>query len=281
MSNERASVGDMARPTHPDESDLLLPFERGKLRGDYKEYFKTKRNNFFATIQAFPQLWGCFLLHDDIWLREFDDLGRLQDPNQMLPVSLFIHAHSQSRIALELGFSCCIGEAWNVVRSGIEAVGHACKIMREPHLGPVWLQKEDGPAEAKAFNRAFQQSKKESLFSPHYGLGKLYEYWSNFSEWGTHTTVGSLGKRMAFQETATDLNSRLEYFEADRKRLATFLYSLVDASYCMEKAFFGAFTRLNLDPELAKMRNRFEAQKQATAQRIIRRFRLTPPTIWA
>lgn len=110
----------------PTEDDLLLPFEKRCLHGDYREFFKTKRNNYFATIQAFPGVWRCFELLDDIWMREFDDLQKLRNVKGMLPAILFMNAHAQFRVAWELGFSCCIGEAWNVLRSGIESVAHAC-----------------------------------------------------------------------------------------------------------------------------------------------------------
>ena len=45
----------------PSETELLLLLEREKLHAEYKDYFKRKRTNFFATLQAFPALWECFL----------------------------------------------------------------------------------------------------------------------------------------------------------------------------------------------------------------------------
>jgi len=115
--------------TEPQESDLLLPFEGRVFPSEYKEYFKAKRQNFFATIQAFDKLWECFMLLDKIWMREMEDLGRLRDPMQMFPMILFTNAHAKFRIALELGFSCCLGEAWDTVRGAIESVAHAHKLI--------------------------------------------------------------------------------------------------------------------------------------------------------
>lgn len=52
-----------ALPTKPAEKDdLLVPFEQQVLPQEYQQYYRTKRNNFFASIQKFPELWG--LLHD-------------------------------------------------------------------------------------------------------------------------------------------------------------------------------------------------------------------------
>jgi hypothetical protein len=34
--------------------------------------------------------------------------------------------------AIELAFSCCIGDAYSVLRDGIESVAHAHKIFKEP-----------------------------------------------------------------------------------------------------------------------------------------------------
>jgi len=39
------------------ESDLLVPFESEHIPADYKEYYKIKRNNLFASIQSFPEMW--------------------------------------------------------------------------------------------------------------------------------------------------------------------------------------------------------------------------------
>src|SRR2546427_305823 len=90
--------------SEPPESEFLLPFERQTLKGDYRGYLNIKRNNFFATIQQFRGIWDCFGLLDETWIREFADLERQRDPNQMLPLLLFINAHAQFRTAFELAF---------------------------------------------------------------------------------------------------------------------------------------------------------------------------------
>src|SRR5208283_5746171 len=62
------------RPHEPKESDLLVPFEAENIPADYKEYYKTKRNNFFASIQRFREMWKYYILLDALWLRELSDL---------------------------------------------------------------------------------------------------------------------------------------------------------------------------------------------------------------
>jgi hypothetical protein len=50
---------------------LLFDFERRAFSNTYAEYYAVKRNNFFATIQAFPDVWQCFMALDEIWKQEF------------------------------------------------------------------------------------------------------------------------------------------------------------------------------------------------------------------
>ncbi len=78
-------------------SDLLVPFESNALRGDYRSYFKTKRENFRASINNLPLLWECFQLFDEIWIRELSDTQQIKDPNLALPAALFRDAHARWR----------------------------------------------------------------------------------------------------------------------------------------------------------------------------------------
>lgn len=267
--------------TTNNEEELLLPFEKERLQGDYRHYYAIKRHNFRATIDGFSDLWQCFQLLDEIWPREFNDLERQREPKQMLPLLLFAGAHAQFRIAYELAFCCCIGEAWNTLRSAIESVAHAHKTLREPNLIRVWVEKDDGSTQRKEFEKHFLHDKKQNLFPREHGFEKLHEYWSQYSEWGTHTTVSNLARRFRQETTPTDVNWRIEYFEADPQRLATSLFSLLAASSLMERAFFNAFdTRLRLDHVLADMRSRFEQKKESTRKDIIRKFKIQPPAIW-
>jgi hypothetical protein len=221
------------------------------------------------------------MLLDKIWMREMEDLGRLRDPMQMFPMILFTNAHAKFRIALELGFSCCLGEAWDTVRGAIESVAHAHKLIREPQLLAVWFNKDHGKQQDEAFRDAFERNKKDSLFPTQHGLDKLHRYYSEFSEWGTHTTVTALSQRFHSNESSTDVEWKLIYTGAQPSVLALSLFSLFLASFLMEKAFFGVFeNRLQFDVELSKMRSKLDHDRQRTAQEIINRLGLTPPTIW-
>ncbi|OFW38504.1 MAG: hypothetical protein A3J28_02765 [Acidobacteria bacterium RIFCSPLOWO2_12_FULL_60_22] len=266
-----SSSGERVR--EPTETDLLLPFERQNLHLHYKDFYITKRNNFFATIQAFPELWRCFEFLNDIWQREFADLERGRDVKTMLPSILFMNAHARFLVAFELAFSCCTSDASNVLRSGIESVAYAHKILRQPELAVVWLDKDEGAEERKAYERAFQKNKRESLFSPEHGLGMLYKCWCDYSEIATHSTVASIGLRFQSVETPTDISWRLNYFEADQPNLAAFLFSFLVASLHMENVHFRSFEgRLKLDVRLGRMRSDFGHMVENTRRRIIKRY---------
>lgn len=267
--------------SEPQQSDILMTFESQNFFSEYKEYYKTKRQNFFATIESLPQLWECFQRLDEIWMREFSDMNVVGDPNTMFPGILFRSAHAKFRIALELGFSCCLGEAWDVLRSGIESVVHAHKMVREPALLRVWPDKDRGDQQAKAFKDAFERNKKSSLFPPHDGLDKLHRYYSQYSEWGTHTTVGSMAQRFKSESSEAGTEWKLIYTGADLKLLATSLYSMLKASALMEGVHFGAFkNRLQMDTNLATMRAELARNTERSRVDIIARFNIAPPVIW-
>lgn len=270
----------MKRP--PTESDLLTGFELLNLRGDYREYFKTKRNNFFATMQELPDLWKCFQLLDQIWIRQFNDLQNLGDTKQMLPGLLFMNAHAKFRIAMELGFCCCLGEAWDILRGAIESVAHAHKLVREPHLMKVWLEKDDGKRAAEAFKDTFERNKKESLFPAQHGLDKLHTIYSQFSEWGTHTTVASIAQKFATCETSSHVEWKLNYTGAEPQVLTTSLFLMLVASALMERAFYGTYeARLQFDTELNRMRSSLREEAGIIRARTIKQFNLRPPEIWS
>jgi hypothetical protein len=259
--------------TEIKDEDVLLPFERQILRGDYKEYYKIKRNNFHTAIGEFPLLWESFQLLDEIWLREFDDLERLREPDEALPLLLFMYAHGQARIARELGFSCCIGEAWNAIRTGIESVAHAYKLHRNPQLGPVWSHKDDGKSQWKAFRDAFLDDKAEKLFPAELGLEDLHKFYSDFSEWGTHSTVWALGLRVKGSYTSPTFNMTLHSFESEPKKIGMYVSLILNVSGHMERAFFNCFSsRLELDPELLRRRKEYRIMADRANGDLLQRF---------
>ena len=70
--------------TDPQDGDLLVPFEIAYIQGEYQTYYKAKRNNFFSSIQGFPELWRYYMMLEEIWLMEIVDL---QIPDHSTKVS--------------------------------------------------------------------------------------------------------------------------------------------------------------------------------------------------
>src|SRR3990170_9059758 len=126
------------RRNEPQEGDLLVPFEIQNIPARYREYYRVKRNNFFASIQRFPEMWKYYVLLDEIWLREIDVLNPLND-TRAFPLLLYINAHAKVRISIELGFSGCMAEARSILRDAVEFVAHAHAMLADPELQKVWL----------------------------------------------------------------------------------------------------------------------------------------------
>jgi hypothetical protein len=161
----------------------LLPLEKERFRVAYQHYFKLKRGNFFRSVTVFQGLWDALQLLNDIWMREFSDLEQLRDQFQLLPKLLFSAAHARFLTAIELGFSCCIGDAYSVPRDGIEATTHVHKIFMEPATASAWSDKHKGKVEETAYKKTFEEKKKENLFPEQHGLRKLQPTMQNSLKW--------------------------------------------------------------------------------------------------
>ena len=90
----------MPSDNEPSESDLLVSFESQNIPAAYKEYYKTKRNNLFASIERFPEIWKYYTLLDAIWLREFGDLKPPEQVYKLFPLMLYMNAHAKIRISI-------------------------------------------------------------------------------------------------------------------------------------------------------------------------------------
>jgi hypothetical protein len=243
----------------PPENHLLLPFERDRLLGTYREFYKTKRNNFLAMVSHFASLWLNFQFLDEVWTKGNQDLTKLGEPRQVLPSLLFLQAHLKFRIAMELGFSLCLPEAWAVLRVGIESTVHAHKIHREAGAADIWSARDEGKTDRAAFNKMFTENKRESLFPPLGGLGELYVYWRDYSHWGSHSSVVDMGTRVRQVDTPEDVTFHFDCFDGNESRAIPCIYHLLDAGRLMERAFFDIFRdRLELDYNLVKQRSDFE-----------------------
>lgn len=261
----------VSTPTLP----ALLPEEEQAFHQQYADYYRMKRGNFFQSLKVFRGVWDCLQLLHDIWQREMSDLQSISDQYHLLPKMLFSAAHARFLTAIELSFSCCIGDAYSILRDGIESISHAYKLSHEPNLTAVWSNKHHGQIEEKAYDRVFTYNKRINLYPDRDGMNHLFTYYGQFCELATHSSVTSLGK--AFKDASTPSNVRWEYhyFETDQTKLAIFLFALLQVSAHMEEAFFACFeSRLKLDPDLVDMRSRFHKEKETQRRQLKAAYRL-------
>jgi hypothetical protein len=262
-----------ASETQPQESDLLVPFESEHFPADYKEYYKTKRNNLFASIQGFPEMWKYHVLLDEIWLQEFGDLKPPGNANQLFPLVLYFNAHAKIRISIELALSGCLAEARSILRDGVESVAHAHRMLTDPQLQTVWLSKNE---DEEAFKDAFERYKKEGLFK---GLKELRRTWGQLSEMGSHTTLNSLCERFSVVKSHDGGQAwRFSYCGIEQRMWAISLFSMLLSCFTMEQTFFKDYEgRLKLDSVLVRMRNEFETYKEEVREYLKIRYKVELP----
>jgi hypothetical protein len=261
--------------TEPEESDLLIPFEIHNIPERYREYYKAKRNNFFANIQNFGELWRYYTLLDEIWLREFDDLKPARDPKRMFPLLLYFNAHAKIRVSIELGFSACLAEARSILRDAIEFVAHAHAMLQDAELQKTWLNKDEGKAALEAFKDAFQRYKKQNAFK---GLDELHKTWGQLSEWGSHANLNAICDRFVHVKSDEGVEFRLNYTGAEPRTWAMSMFSMLLACFTMERTLFSDYEdRLKLDAVLVRMRADFERYKEQLRRMLIVRYQVKPP----
>lgn len=253
--------------TQPTKNDLLVGFERENLPEHFKPYYFAKRQNLFANIQMFRALFDAFMLLDNILAREFDDMMKGVPPSRAFPVFLFVNAHAKMRIAFELAWSSCMPEAHSIVRDAVESVAHGHKLLSNPELIQVWLKKGEDETAKNAFNREFWDSKKDRLFD---GLPDLFRLWKQFSESGSHTNIGSVTLRFVVEESEKHFGWRLNYTGVQPDMLLHFLFEMLLVFGVMEEVFFkDCENRLKLDIDLAKMRGKFQRDRESVRKQII------------
>ena len=259
----------------PQETDILVPFEIQNFPSEYRGYYKTKRNNLFASIQNVPDLWKCYHLLDQIWRREFDDLETATDAARMFPLLLYFNAHAKMRIALELAFSGCLAEARSILRDGVEFVAHAHAMCADAALQKVWLEKSDGKAALKAFDDAFTRNKKTGLFN---GLPELHKSWGELSETGSHANPSAISDRFVHISADKHIEFRLKYTGADTKLMVLMPFSMLLTCSTMENTLFSDYDgRLKLDNQLMQMRGEFERYRETLREHIKQQLNLSPP----
>lgn len=245
------------------DDTILLPAEDTNLRGVYREYFVTKRKNYLNVVRDLPELWDCFLRLDEIWARDLSNMRIVTEKERPLLIAMFRHSHQQFRTAFELGFSTAITEAFSIMRGSIDTAMVAYKIFREPNMLTVWLRKNDGKVEKKAFKEAFKSA---NLFPAQYGLVELKSFYSDYSEYGTHPGLGAIALHTTVAARVTGQDWNHTYLETNGKRAVAFLYRMLEASALVEGVCFTSFEdRLKLDSKLIRMREEFGKYKQHAA----------------
>ena len=234
------------------DDKILLPAEERNLREPYREYFITKRKNYLAVVRDLPELWDCFMRLDGIWARSLNNMQTVMEKERPPLIAMFRHSHQQFRIAFELGFATAMTEAFSIMRGSIDTAMVAHKICREPNLLAVWLRKDNGNLERKAYKEAFKSA---TLFPARYGLAELRSFYRDYSEWGTHPGIGAISMHTRIEARATGQDWNHAYLETDGKRTAAFLFRMLEASALVAGACFNCFEdRLKLDSELIDMR---------------------------
>jgi len=259
----------------PDDSVLLVQFERDRIKDDYRLFYSIKRNNLFSSIQDFPDLWEFFCRLDEIWRREIDDLEVAIDPNRTFPLVLYITAHAKMRIGMELAFSNCVPEARSILRDGVEATAYAHHMVRNPQNQLIWLRKDE-PTGKKAFKKAFQDDKKTGLFAD---LAELHQKYRELSEAGSHPTMLSFANRLVIEDRNGSRHMVVNYSGApDRRLFALELFSRLLTCFVMERTFFEDFkSRFELDSRLMQMRRSCEVLKESLRRTIISKYNVQPP----
>jgi hypothetical protein len=250
---------------------LLFDFEKEAFSTLYAEYFAVKRNNFLANIQAFREIWQCFMALDGLWMQEFADLEHLSDPNAGLPGALFMHAHALFRLAFEAAFTGSLAEYRNLFRMSIEAAYQACLILKHPELAVIWTKADKSKQALEECNRSFNQDKRTKF--KELGLGELHKWWERYSDWG-HIGVSALGGgRINMDVSPQHVRFEVKYFETDEKIVSLALMDLLYASHVLGKSFFDCFRdRLSLDPALAANREAFVQSAERARHNLIRRY---------
>ena len=258
--------------SNPAEEEFLTRFERENLPPEYKQHYLTKRQNFHASIQGFPELWDLYLLLDKIILHEFADLTTRPDLKTLFPLFLYMEAHVKIRASMELALSVCMPEARSILRDGVEFVAHAHHMLKNPELQKTWLSKNE---EAKAFEAAFEKNKKTGLFN---GLEALHKRWGELSETGAHATINAVSQRYVQTQDEKNVNFRWNYCGADPQAWALEIFTMVLTFFEMEQTLHLDYEdRLKLDDALLRMRQEFEVRKETLRRKLIKRFNLKPP----
>jgi hypothetical protein len=263
-------------PNPVDENTLLVEFERKNIPDDYRGYYAAKRQNFFASIQGFREMWDLYLRLDAVWLRGFKDLYVATDPNTMFPLLLYINAHAKIRVALELAFAGCLAEARSILRDAVEFVAHAHSMVGDPELQKTWLSKNDDNTALEAFKDAFERHKKDGLFK---GLDELHRVWGQLSETGSHANITALVDRFVQVTDEKHVTFKLNYTGVEDERIwRQSIFGMILTCSTMLLTFLTDYdSRLKLDDILMRMREECNQAKEQVREWLKVRYKIEPP----
>ena len=239
-------------------------------------FFEERSRCFQNTVKAFPLAWKAFELVDEVWLRELEDLTHVSGSDRMC-VILYFSAHSRIRAAVEMAFSRCLPDAWASLRAGIESVAFASCIHQDVVLASRLDPNQTGEMKLKAFKHEFNDVRKKSLHpASKYGLKQLGRYWDQYSDSGSHATVGSLATRLTARVSGSTQSVVFHYLDAKKDVVLASLTDILMCCCVMEQVLFRDFEpRLHLDPQLAALRTELHDARRAAVEFLHRAVRLT------
>ncbi len=245
-----------------DDRELLTEFERDNLRGHYRQRLINTRNNWGVNFNEFRPLWDCFMLVDEIWNRELEDMSEgFNDSKQMFPFFLFVAAHAKAQVVIDLLFSNYVTEAYSIMREAIEFVVHGYRMLSRPDLVDVWRNHRDDSSSLERWKEEFWFAKECRLFE---GLPELYSAWKFCSEHSSHANISSV--LQGYYATNPDaLDWSLHYSGVAPEQLPLMLFYSLQVINDLECRIFEITEPcLRDDTELQRMRYRLREDKQAT-----------------
>ncbi len=260
----------------PQKPDLLVQFEIDNIPAEYREYYEIKRNNLFASIQYFGEMWNLYMALDHIFMREFGVMKTARELDRMFPLLLYFNAHAKIRVAMELALTGCLAEARSILRDAIEFVAHAHTMITDVELQKKWLSKNDGKTALEEFKDAFERHKKKGVFK---GLDELHKTWGDLSETGSHATINAMCDRFVQIDSADHVEFRINYCGVEEKQWALSLFSMLMACVTMEQLLFDDYeSRLKLDIELMRLKGEFDRKKEELREKIKVKYKVEPPS---
>jgi hypothetical protein len=241
-------MNDDATVNRPDLSQYLLPEEKQFVTGNFRGYFLTKRYNFIATVNSFPDISHLYFEADENWIKAIEGLEHVSNGDWIVPTQLTIFCFRELRLAAELLLSCCTTPGYSHLRTAIEAFAQAQKIVRVPALSKVWLNRDEDLAE---YNKYFKAKIKDNLFPDSSGFPRLHAIWKMLCDAGPHANVTSVGVSSSTTSSDTNVHWQLEFFEVKLEEITKNLLLMMMCQLEMFKHTYNVFhERLSLHPDM-------------------------------